>query len=623
MSDHHHIKPVIDIQDIPPLPSNAFTTTKSSYSILNNEHIHTRNSLHEPPPSIGSYDPYRESRDHMTRDKDNYVKVSVLRNASRHSRSYSGMDESAQQPGVPRVEALKTEQHRVSQASSLASLRHSSQSQKSRTGARRSMSRSSLGSSMYQGGSPVAGGVRPNPHKRAVNFSQIRRSSSASALAGRDGTRVSPYASKHDDRKSLIRSESIAASDIAPSPSSNVLSRTVVRSRKEGLINGKPHARSRKAQTDDEAIDNEARKVSTELEKFCEEVFFRTSVGSSNRTSATASQPAYDTPPSSISNRDSYQGSQSLGKSIITPSGSQRPLPVPPAESSTTFIARELAETRKRLAARYAETDDGNNSTYHDVLAHLDALLVPGPTALENRRAASAPGPRTTEFQSYLPIISEEGRTSEQESEKEKMNTNTLRKPSLTLEKQMLAPLNSIRMVDQSSPPQIAPLVIRKTSGSSSGSQVKSSDEAAGVRYYGGARGKLVRMLSPTSPVTFDDIAQETGRQQLGDQAVGVDPAPRKMNWFRRKLQPADAEESKRAQRWQDLDDREERPGRDTPSTKPPRSPTSESMRSLSGGLAGKRPGFLRFLTSRRKPKQEFARVSPVGKESLTPNPMM
>jgi serine/threonine-protein kinase HSL1 (negative regulator of Swe1 kinase) len=129
---------------------------------------------------------------------------------------------------------------------------------------------------------------------------------------------------------------------------------------------------------------DEARKVSTELGKICEEAFNRSSVSSSTMSQ---SRPA-ESPPTSVSTQ---------GETAALRFSNQlknRPLPQPPAESLGSYTLRELADIRHRLLDHCQnERSDVMPAYVADTIAHLDRLI--GADRLDNidKRSASDPNP--------------------------------------------------------------------------------------------------------------------------------------------------------------------------------------------------------------------------------------
>ncbi|KAK5016923.1 serine/threonine-protein kinase gin4, partial [Cryomyces antarcticus] len=114
-SDYHHIKPAAVSRKQHPSPDRA-ERSKSGFSIMNDEHLGSSNSFHEPPPSVSSYDPFRASRDPIVAMPRNYMNVTVHRGkSSRKGKSVTS--NSLRQPSSLRIEILKKRNGQDSAAS--------------------------------------------------------------------------------------------------------------------------------------------------------------------------------------------------------------------------------------------------------------------------------------------------------------------------------------------------------------------------------------------------------------------------------------------------------------------------------------------------------------------------
>ena len=575
INDRHHAKggPV-------PQELSALRSTKSQFSILNNEHL-SRSTLPERPESSASYDPYRASRAHSLRDEknDNYLNVTVHARHSRQSLSKS-VHGTIRRP-ASRIEALKSQNRRPSSVASSVSLRpaslapsHTSSRQSTSRYSRKSTSRTSLTKTSV---------VKPNMYKRGVEFNHIRKSSTLSAMV----------------TKPLPRSRSQSPSKLRqmPSPNVNVPSSPPVggipiRSRKEGRRPLLPPPR--KQRTDSQIIATEARQVSTELERFCEEAFFRDSAATSERTSSTTNAP-YDTPPSSLSNRGSFKATKPA-PSQMTPAQNARPRPT--AETPNTFIARELLETRRRLADKYASTESNQGAAYHEVMAHLDSLLQPGQAFSGDGRRAASDG-RAFD---HLPVISEEGRLDADDLRSSHDREGGMSYMRGTANEQA----NTIRMVAHSSPPQIKPLVIRKNSSESGGSR-RSDEHDLRQQQVSRPTNYASRKPTPTTALILGTIAEEAASPTTSHHTQH-----KKDNWFKRRFAGRAISSGSRERSWEDLDDRQQ-PKQILGWSRARRSPASgmlspssnDNSQNFASALHGKRPGFLKFFTRKRRPTED------------------
>ena len=461
-SDYHHSR-TPKVLYSPPLPLDRQQRSTSQYSILNDEHLRPSHSFVEPPPSMHSYDPYRSSRDPMTIHHSDHVDVVVHRNGSSSLRKAS-INRSLRHPNSLRVEMLKQGKGGSSSYSnsSLARSAHSRGSLR-----RSSMSKNSLSSAAWPSSPPVIATMRPSDvHRRGVSFGHVRRSSTTSGLASQDSTQVvtpatPQFPSSTKDRRGMKADSSLNA--YTPSPTAHV--QQMIRSRKDKTVALEtPRIKVRKpADTPGtQHMRNEVRKHSVELEKACQEAFFRDSVGSglTAKTSISEKVNPYDTPPSSISRKSAM-----FDKAMPLPI--DRPLPDLPNDTPNTYLQRTLDEAREKLAAYKAGGED-NSEKFDEVLKMLETILPDSSTP--EKRLVSAPEARTPDhLGGYMPIISEE---SDQRSSRDGLgNWRSVTDPTpmdcRTQKRKEKQPQDkTIRMVPASSPAAVAPLKVR-ISGSS------------------------------------------------------------------------------------------------------------------------------------------------------------
>jgi serine/threonine-protein kinase HSL1, negative regulator of Swe1 kinase len=255
---------------------------------------------------------------------------------------------------------------------------------------------------------------------------------------------------------------------VVPHPNNAVVSRKEAKRRE--VINGADEGTSKvRRPSTPSYIDTAARKVSTELEKACDEAFYRQSAGSTV-VSADSSALTYQTPPSTASRHTTpnYLRSSNGGKSTA-----DRPLPPTPSETPNTFLARELQETRQRLAQRYA-LEGVNDERISHVINRLDDLIDPD----TQKRHFSAPDEHHFEA-NWLPTLPEEevGYTHGQNAVDRRLRsqaravtepyTPTYKTTVQHQSKESSRPIASrdtIRFVDgpNSNPVNVAPLNIRK-----------------------------------------------------------------------------------------------------------------------------------------------------------------
>lgn len=469
-SDYHHNQ-LSRPSNIPPIPTVPVPRSRSQYSIMNDEHLRPSPSFVGTAPSMSSYDPYRASKDPLVNAQGEYVNVTVHQNGSSGTRKAS-VTKSLRHPNTLRIEMRKQINTRRISNHSSSSLARSAQSRISMR--RSSASRHSLTSSAWPSSPPVIASTRPSQvHKRGVSFSHARRTSTTSALASQASEKTPPTPSLPDTFRE--RRHVRPANPQPPSSSPESYAEQPVRSRKEkSTVLETPRIKARKAETPSQHIRNDIRKHSAELEKACEEAFFRSSVGSSLTAQTTFSEKngPFDTPPSSVS----AYGSGGIGAIEAKPA--PRPLPELPKDAPNTYLTRTLEETREKLAA-YQSNGDDNTAKFEDVLKMLETIM---PTSHEEaeRRISSAPEAKTPDRLGSLPIISEE---TDQRTGKEGSG-NGQRSVTAPIEKLRRPEDKTVRIVPPASPGTPAPLNVRKRSnGSETSSEtrrrlsVKSSDE--------------------------------------------------------------------------------------------------------------------------------------------------
>jgi serine/threonine-protein kinase HSL1 (negative regulator of Swe1 kinase) len=499
-SDYHHSR-TPRVMYSQPLPLDRQQRSMSQYSILNDEHLRSSNSFVEPPPSMHSYDPYRSSRDPMIVHHNDQVEVVVHRNGSSSLRKAS-INRSLRHPNSLRVEMLKQGK---GGSSSYSSLTRSARSRGSLH--RSSMSKNSLLSAAWPSSPPVIATMRPSDvHKRGVSFGHIRRSSTASGLASQDSSQVLTPATPQlptstKDRHGMKTNNSLNVH--TPSPTAHV--QQMIRSRKDKKPTLEtPRIKVRKPDdTPTQHMRSEVRKHSVELEKACQEAFFRDSVGSglTAKTSISDKVSPYDTPPSSIS-RKSATFDKALPLSI------NRPLPDLPKDTPNTYLQRTLDEAKEKLAAYKANGDD-NGAKFDEVMKILEKILPE--TRTPEKRLVSAPEARTPDhLGGYMPIISEE---SDQRSSRDGHGlgnwrsvtdpTPLDRRVQKRKEKQLQD--KTIRMVPASSPAAVAPLNVRK-SGSSVDNDIGTPSQRPHTRF---SHGHGEKNRGPEPLATLDAIDED------------------------------------------------------------------------------------------------------------------
>lgn len=454
-SDYHHNQ-VPKPSEAPPVPTVQAPRSQSQYSIMNDEHLRPSPSFIEVPPSMSSYDPYRASKDPIVNARGEYVNVTIHRNGS-SATARASISRSLRHPNSLRVEMLKQGSKRVSghSSSNLARSGHSRGSLR-----RSSASRHSMSSSVWPSSPPVIATARPSDnHKRGVSFSHIRRTSTTSAVVSQTSDKTPPTPSVPDTFRD--RRPPRAANPEPPSSSPAARTEPPVRSRKERPpMLETPRIKVRRPETPSQHIRNDIRKHSAELEKACEEAFFRSSVGSSITAQTTFSEKngPFDTPPSSVSARGSGTVENLELKTI------HRPLPELPKDTPDTYLTRTLEETREKLAA-YKSGGEDNTAKFDEVMRMLENIM-PATRSPVEKRATSAPESKTPDHLRTLPIISEE---IDQRSSRDD-TLNWQRAFTAPVQKERKPEDRTIRVVPPSSPGTVAPLNVRKRSNGSEAS---------------------------------------------------------------------------------------------------------------------------------------------------------
>ena len=341
-------------------------------------------------------------------------------------------------------------------------------------------------------------------------------------------TSISPSASL----KATIRSEELP----------------VVRSRKSPV---KEHT-AKKPRVESHYWKDDARKVSVEMEKLCDDAFNRSPITSSiptPRTEATGnrfSQNTYSSPATSFSvHEDPVPMSVTRHSKArqIEVDYLQRPLPLPPAterhigsEHLGSYTQRELAKTRDLLKQRAAEATM-SPGYLDEVIAHLDRLMQPSVIRLheEERRAISTPDPSSG-------ILRKD--TFEQIMEKGNIGFRSASEPSKGQDTTHTQ--STIRVVDPSdglkpiSP--VKPLTIRKKSESSTPSigsprpfiqteRLFTTEELYSHQIEQRRSNSLALLENPS----LEPIDEDEDKENF-DPATRTSgfPEPKKRKWFRR-----------------------------------------------------------------------------------------
>ncbi|USP81209.1 uncharacterized protein yc1106_08483 [Curvularia clavata] len=514
-SDYHHTTCyAFANSDVEELPPDRPKRTESAYSILNNEHLHSKHTLYESPPSEASYDPYRASRQPMIpTPKGTPVnpKVRVYRGNSDRPRPITALGHRT--GSSLRLQALRNHSKRSSGLPYGSSLR-SSHSQRSTSFQRHLVSRSSLASSHWSSSPPViarSGGA----YKRGVSFAHLHKHRPSAATTSSWQTEVDSC-DDHNSYRPIATHESATRVGIDSSDT-----RSSARAGREI-----PQLNVKKSDSPTKYIQGEARKVSMELGKVMEEAFNRYSVSPSIQQDADVSLHAsqYDTPQTSFSNTHKSGGSAFITPPAANVLRSERPLPPIPVETPNSFVQRRLAETRAEIAQRFKE--DGSAERYYDMLENLERMMAPVDNG--DRRIFSAPA--KSPGHEPLHVIPEEGKSEHGDGLENSFPRHRIPTDPVRSLDHRVAPESqqTIRLVDNSSP-YIAPLNIRKRSGASSG-PAKPIEEPS-IAPWPILDGTLTAL--PRIHVQNDSLVERTEREVSAPEKQ-YNVIKKKKSWFRR-----------------------------------------------------------------------------------------
>ncbi len=536
-SDYHHAPPRlmrlsstrVSLQD---LGSGGSHRRVSQYSIL--DECNKRKTLaNQRKPSLAeteqSYDPFRPSRNQITKTQADRARITVLRRLSEFQKqrqphasvtghtaskfsvrnsaltraqqadAYSVASSSPQVP-VPRISRINTritERH-ISPCSSRRSVSY-------KVPVRTSMS-----------------------YKRGVSFAHMRRLSiSANHLhsVARKVSPLTPQARYFRDgpERSAFSPETPSVAD---SPE-NLPPPIRMHKSTEGSGEG-PSAR--------QGWKEDTRNVSSELEQVCDEAFNRTSMASTMVTAApTEPDQNYDSPATSLGVLGDWQISNgtyhAARRKNKRDSYLNRPLPIPPSvEHLESYTYRELAKTRALLQERAADTSMVMGPGYFDeVIAHLDRLMQPSTLRVneQDRRAVSTPDqqarhPSKDEFELLLA-----------------KGPYGLQSVSEPISKEHEKDKATVRIVDEKPISPTKPLTIRKRSADSDRRQGAREQAYGGgdTRYYERPQGADRRIvgLSLLLDNALEPIEEDEDKENRDPRhSKTISAEGKKRGWFRR-----------------------------------------------------------------------------------------
>ncbi|KAK2800382.1 hypothetical protein FQN51_006108 [Onygenales sp. PD_10] len=407
-SDYHHIsKPVVKPQlRIPSSRQQGQSWRRSQFSIATDRSGYKDSPYNEPPKSartIASYDPYRSSRTPISDPQVEFANVIIHRQSSEsqgigNPGGCAEMNES--RAHLTANGPLSKDRSSFGRSSSVNGSRWDNYRKGSMVSFQ---SRSSIASSRRRAKGFAAS--RSTSYKRNVQFRHTRKRST-----GRNTPQKIGVAQTHSQ---YSLSPDFTGRDGRLTARGNRLSLSSDRFSSPTLPTPPPPVRTRKSPGNGDELDvakhrvsgqywkDEARKVSTELGKICEEAFNRTSVSSSFNSVHTSTARHSDSPPTSVSTPGDICRLEEQYK--------MRPLPEPPAESFGSYTVRELAETRRRLIEHsFQASVEGLPQYLSEVIAHLDRLIGNELTPDPDKNITTIPETSEPAHESYLPSISED-----------------------------------------------------------------------------------------------------------------------------------------------------------------------------------------------------------------------
>ena len=515
-----------------------------------------------------SYDPYRPSRAQIVEDQADRARITLLRvtsqsqGSSRKPSTRLGSTTSARTPAIARAQGAEDVYSIASSPPPSMTMHSAGPSQLQRMMTNRQMSQGNSRMTMssrrsIRSNSSVVIARKSTSYKRNVSFVHNRKRSFSGRHPGLRSQEhhTSPFTLQERFFRDQSRSQSHAkAKEILLSPSTSLKETPrledlpVVRSRKSPV---KEHA-AKKPRVASHYWKDDARKVSVEMEKLCDDAFNRSPLASSiptPRTEATGnrfSQNTYSSPATSFSvHEDPVPVSVTRHSKArqIELDYQQRPLPLPPAterqmdsEHLGSYTQRELAKTRDLLKKRAAEATM-SPGYLDEVIAHLDRLMQPSTVRLheEERRAVSTPEPS-----SGIPRKD----TFEQIMEKNNIGFRSASEPSKRQNADHIQ--SSIRVVDSAdglkpiSP--VKPLTIRKKSESSTPSagsprQVIPTERLFTTEdlYSQQVEERRSAGLAVLENPNLEPIDEDEDRENFDPATRRTDLIePKKRNWFRR-----------------------------------------------------------------------------------------
>ena len=445
VSDYHHNPPPPSLAvrrsstRVSMQPLSKAAKRASQYSLLDpnmpppkkssSQVVNRQSSIAGTEKTDHSYDPYRPSRARLSKGEADHAKITVLRGSSQQSNVRSSSQimnrTSVRHPGISRAQAAD-DVYSIASSSSPAVMHSSRTAQFQQLGNRRisrGASRSTM-ASRRSATNPSSSFVARNAasYKRNVSFVHNRKRSVSDGhprLRYQDNHTL-PFTLKErfvrDEAQAQAQTQLRPRSQRLPGPGS-VLEDHLETPEPEDLSpvrSRKPPSRDsnnpsgKRAKRQSYRFRDDARKVSTEIEKLCDDAFNHPTIPLSIHSPPSAHRDSRHTSETNPSSATSFSVHEDQVKIPVTKHGKakeinvnyhDRPLPQPPAtermlgtEHLGSYTHRELAKTRDLLKKRQAES--GLSPGYlDDVIAHLDRLMQPSAIRIreEQRRAISTP----------------------------------------------------------------------------------------------------------------------------------------------------------------------------------------------------------------------------------------
>ena len=435
-SDYHHTKrPVKLLSSRHRLVHSRTQSRRSQFSIVSNDNRPREGSYGQSQTarSVESYDPFRPSLNQLPSAQAEYANITVLRDNPLPAVPSLQPNGSLRHPAVTRLSGAPRSSGLNSAGSSP---RASIAPLQGRSGLSGYASRSTI-TSNGQRATPKVASRSSNSGKRHVAFHHRRKSSNSNPTVAPNGSRdgaKSRFGHRAGDPDPRSASPIARFPDSPGSPDSQA--NPLPRSRKGGPAQARLPLGAGKSRAQSKLFKDEVRKVSTELGRYCEQVFNRDSVISSVRTSTTETLPVeHDTPETLASTRAYTPASANDGevvdptfhpvarRKVQEPAVAQGPTPKSAAAEHDSYTEAQLRETRDRLLQRSAQGGAGASQAYlDDVIAHLEKLMQPSTVGCardgdDGRRTASTGGRGRSPMDpaGFLPVISEENRAVEGE----------------------------------------------------------------------------------------------------------------------------------------------------------------------------------------------------------------